>query len=1023
MKPGLLRNVVHTVLSVLVAATMLTSPLLVPGGTAPAMAQPQMALSGPAFAPGRARVEVEPLTTSFSNRPTAPRPQPTESPLGIEDQAGQRVSLSGWLTVIWGDGKPGSNVAVEIYMLTDDQGKSTQLSLDEKLLQSLGGILSLNGRRVIAEGEFPSAPTRGVGPATLRVQSIRLTSEAKAPVALKAATGVSGSQPWISILCKFADVITETKPLTYFQGMFSSNFPGLDHYWREVSYDNINVVGSGAVGWYTLPQPRSYYVYDRNDDGQVELDHGRAADDCTAVADPYVYFPNYVGVNLMFNDNLDCCAWGGGYYMTKDGVSQVWHMTWEPPWGYGNLSVMEHEMGHGFGLPHSSGAYGQTYDNQWDVMSDAWSGCGRSSDPMYGCLGQHTISYHKDKLGWMTAGRKYTVTPGGRVTITLEQLALPQTGNYLMAHIPIRGSSALFYTVEARRWTGYDIALPGEAVIIHEVDTTRGIPAHVIDVDNNGNTGDAGAMWLPGETFSDTVHGITVTINSTTTTGFVVTIDNRSFPIPCYVAPTGTDSGNDCTNSATPCSTIQHAVDLADSCDEIRVAAGTYAGVSARDSITQAVYISRTVLVRGGYTTTNWTASYPITQPTTLDAQGRGRVLYIANNVQPTLEGLHILGGNAAGLGGGWGDSGGGIYVAYSAAPTIRNCTILSNTAQTGGGLFLDTSSATLNGNTVMSNTAWNGGGILALWSGANALNGNIVISNTAEYGGGLYLYSSSPAMLTNNVIVGNRVSYNGSGLYVNGSYPRLLHTTIARNSGGDGSGVYVTGGSTVALTNTILVSQMVGIFATSSNTATLEATLWGSGAWANGSDWGSMGSISTGTINVHGDPAFVNPNSGDYHIRYSSAAINAGVDAGVASDMDGEPRPHGDGFDIGADEFSSPPALIIFKQANPDPVPAGAQLTYTIWVTNISDVTLHAAVTDTLPAHVAPGGVHTWTPVITAPTGVWTQQIVVTVEVGYAGLLTNVVKATTLEGATGIYTRTCIALVLLKVYMPLIAR
>jgi len=45
-----------------------------------------------------------------------------------------------------------------------------------------------------------------------------------------------------------------------------------------------------------------------------------------------------------------------------------------------------------------------------------------------------------------------------------------------------------------------------------------------------------------------------------------------------YVSVTGSDTGNDCTSSASPCATVQWAVDEASAGEEIRVAAGTYSG-------------------------------------------------------------------------------------------------------------------------------------------------------------------------------------------------------------------------------------------------------------------------------------------------------------------------------------------------------------------------------------------------------------------------------------------------------------
>ena len=54
------------------------------------------------------------------------------------------------------------------------------------------------------------------------------------------------------------------------------------------------------------------------------------------------------------------------------------------------------------------------------------------------------------------------------------------------------------------------------------------------------------------------------------------------------------------------------------------------------------------------------------------------------------------------------------------------------------------------------------------------------------------------------------------------------------------------------------------------------------------------------GTTNV--DPQFVNRAAKDYHLKATSPAKDA-VDAGPATDFEGDPRPRGTKFDIGADE------------------------------------------------------------------------------------------------------------------------
>ena len=58
------------------------------------------------------------------------------------------------------------------------------------------------------------------------------------------------------------------------------------------------------------------------------------------------------------------------------------------------------------------------------------------------------------------------------------------------------------------------------------------------------------------------------------------------------------------------------------------------------------------------------------------------------------------------------------------------------------------------------------------------------------------------------------------------------------------------------------------------------------------------------GIGNVTGDPKFVDPVAGDYHLQSSSPAINAGDPAAVVDhDLDNTPRPRGGRVDIGAYE------------------------------------------------------------------------------------------------------------------------
>ena len=439
------------------------------------------------------------------------------------------------------------------------------------------------------------------------------------------------------------------------------------------------------------------------------------------------------------------------------------------------------------------------------------------------------------------------------------------------------------------------------------------------------------------------------------------------------VATTGADTSG-CGGAGSPCRTIQYAVDQAVSGDEVRVATGTYTDVQGRAGITQAVHITKSLTIRGGYTTSDWNTSDPDTYTTTLDAQGNGRVIYIAGDVTVTVEALHLTGGDATGLEGDpFGDAGGGVYI-LSATVTLSRCIIANNEATTdsgsdglGGGVYAAESVPTLYGNLVLDNraaaSAFLGGGMgggLYFVNSRPTLEANQIQRNRAEgdfgSGGGLEIDSCPDFSLVNNVVADNQTKYIGAGIGVGSvsgvpSAGRLLHTTIARNQGGTGAeGVRVAPGSVVTLTNTILVGHDTGIAVSFDATATLTATLWGSGSWANDTDWDGAGTIYTGTLNYWGDPLFLNPNAGDYHIAATSTAEDRGVNAGVTTDLDGTPRDANP--DLGAYEAGALGVLQVVKGAFATLLNPGDTVTYTVVVTNAGTSGMtHVALTDTLPA------------------------------------------------------------------------
>jgi hypothetical protein len=399
-----------------------------------------------------------------------------------------------------------------------------------------------------------------------------------------------------------------------------------------------------------------------------------------------------------------------------------------------------------------------------------------------------------------------------------------------------------------------------------------------------------------------------------------------------YVAVSGSDTSNDCTNSVSPCATIDHAVDGASSGDTIKIARGTY-----HESVTLDTPINP-LTIQGGWST-DFSQRDEDPAATVIDADDASRVFYIhLISADVTLEGLTLTGGYNA-------SSGGGVYAgaqAQTISLTLNNLILDSNSGGNDGGAVL--ASASQSGNMTLT------------------IADSIIRNNDATHGAGVAVIATSDgaltATLTNSIIADNSSVYNGGGLYVSASggdaEVDLMCNTITNNTGPTGQefggAVWLSSGygnsAVVNSTNNI-------IWGNSANDIFIQPDDAVSSAQVNAAycDIGHVTEIGTGVYADNGnndnfDPLFMNASAGNYHLKNGSPCIGAGIYAkrvwltagsiwvltnyGVPTeDLDGDSR-NTDWVqvstntqykycDIGADEYTpgSNPGIFILLLAN----------------------------------------------------------------------------------------------------------
>lgn len=250
-----------------------------------------------------------------------------------------------------------------------------------------------------------------------------------------------------------------------------------------------------------------------------------------------------------------------------------------------------------------------------------------------------------------------------------------------------------------------------------------------------------------------------------------------------YVATTGSNTGNDCTNPVSPCKTIAYAVGLAAAGDTIRIAAGVYTETPSNPSDDSSVIVGKNLTISGAGAATTTVQAFDQAY------WGTKRVFEVSGDAIVTIEGLTIRYGANQPYGGG---------IRSAGVLTVRDCILRANRSDRGGGIAVVGGSLTLYNTKVIDGSADSSGGSIWLSPGtvANLYDSQVIGGTAMGFGGGIYAQKAQLTLHSSSVIR-NWAGNGGGGIWAEDSTITLNNSTVSRNyTPMSGAGIYTWGKS-----------------------------------------------------------------------------------------------------------------------------------------------------------------------------------------------------------------------------------